>query len=227
MFILISELIDKKDSSEIVLDQIGAILIGESANQQTLAIADGQNPDDWRFRVFLERVFPWESFRGLDGKNDLAPIINVSYTGSNFGKESSNTFEAQKATGVYTIDCYASAGSSDDGEGGSIPGDMAAAYLAQNFIKLVRNILMASDYCYLGLRGLVWSRWVDAITMYKPQTDNLSVEQIHAARIDMQVTFSEFAPQYVAETLDYTAIDVYREETGELYLPAHYDYTQS
>ena len=70
---MIAELIDKQDNSEIVRDQIAAILATEVANQQALATADGKDPADYKLRIYTERSNPWEAF--LNDQTDCKRVV--------------------------------------------------------------------------------------------------------------------------------------------------------
>jgi len=221
----ITTLIDKQDTSEIVRDEIAAILVAEVAGQKALALADAKDPREWELRVFLERNNPWGSF--LDPKTeqlDNPPIVNVSLDSVNYEPRASNVIERQKGTGTYHIDCYGYGLSEDDFSAGHTPGDERAALEAQRAVRLVRNILMAGYYTYLGpgLRGTVWKRWMNGVTMFQPQIDNRAVQNIVAARLALQVEFNEFSPQVVGDTIDLVSATVKRQETGEVYFVANY-----
>jgi hypothetical protein len=212
---LISELITKVDNAEIIRDQIAAILAVELANQQLLS---GGQPQP---RVFIERANPWGQFLDVESP-PAAPVINVWWDSSTFEEATSNVVERQKAEAVYNIDCYAGAPSSDVQAGGHIPADEQAARETQRTVRLARNILMAGHYTYLGLRGLVWKRFPQTISMFQPQIDNRGAVRVMAARLALQVHFSEFSPQVTGEPLELLMIEVNRKETGELLLRAQY-----
>lgn len=219
----ITTLIDKKDNFEIIRDQIAAILVLESTSQQALAVLAAKDPKEWKLRVFTERSNPWELFQ--DANAEQTPIINVWYGSSNFDKKSSNAMERQHSASVYNIDIYALGVSRDIPGGGHTPGDEDAAFRVQAAIKLVRNMLMASIYTYLDLRGLVWGRWPQSVNVFQPQVEGKELQQVIGARIVMAVDFNEFSPQFEPETLEFVAIDVKRTEDGEIILEADYDYT--
>jgi hypothetical protein len=212
---LIPEIIvDKIDNAEIIRDQIAAILTVELANQ---AVLSGQPQP----RVFIERSNPWGQF--LEPEQPPAqPLINVWWDSSVFNESQSNVVERQKAEAVYHIDCYGAAPSSDVQGGGHLPGDEQAAREAQRTVRLARNILMAGAYTYLGLRGLVWKRFPQTISMFQPQIDNRAAMRVVAARLALQVHFNEFSPQIVGEELETLMIEILRKETGELLLRAQY-----
>ena len=216
-------LIDKFDNFEIIRDQIAAILKIEITSQQALATAAAKDPDDWKLRIFAERSNPWEQYLN-DPEADPSPIVNIWFDNSNFDQSGSNIAERQKTEAVFNIDCYGYGVSEDDGAGHK-PGDREAAFEVQKALRLVRNILMAAEYTYLGLRGSVWQRWPQAITVFQPQIDGRQVQQIVGARLAFRVVFNEFSPQVVAETLELLSVDVKRTEDGEIVLEADYDYT--
>lgn len=220
---MIAELIDKMDNFEIIRDQIAAILATEVANQMQLATDGGKNPDDWKLRIFSERSNPWEQL--LNEQADRSPIVNVWFDNSNFDPAASNISERQKTEGVFNIDCYGYGISSDEVGGGHNPGDKEAAFEVHKALRLVRNILMAAEYTYLGLRGVVWQRWPQSITVFQPQLDGRQMQQLVGARLAFRVVFNEFSPQVPAETLELVSVDVKRTEDGEIVAEADYDYT--
>ena len=219
----ISALIDKQDGFEIVRDQIGAILAIETQSQMALAIAAGKDPLDWKLNVYLERANPWEQW--LNDQSDRSPIINVWWDNSNYDGKASNISERQKSETVYNIDCYGFGLSSDDGATGHLPGDRAAAFDAARAVRLCRNILMAAEYTYLGLRGLVWKRWPQSITSFQPQQEVNQAQQIVGARISFRVEFNETSPQVPAEVLELLSISIDAAEDGQLLVEADYDYS--
>ena len=220
---MINELIDKQDNVELVRDQIAAILATEIANQQVLATAAAKDPDEWKLRIFKERSNPWEQW--LNDQSDKSPIVNVWFDNSNYDPKASNAIERQKTEAVYNIDVYGYGISSDVVGGGHEPGDRDAALEVQKALRLIRNILMAGEYTYLGLRGLVWSRWPQSITIFQPQLDARQMQQIVGARLAFRVEFNEFSPQVQSVPLEFVSIDVKRAEDGEIVVEADYDYT--
>jgi len=224
---VISELIDKQDTFEIVRDRIATILVTEVANQQILATAAGKDPNQWKLRVFTERANPWEQFQGgEDGvATDGTPLVNVWYDNSNFDPGASNVVGRQKTEAIFNVDCYGYGRSANVVAGGYKAGDEEAAFEVQRALRLVRNILMAAEYTYLGLRGLVWQRSPQSVTIYQPQIDSRTVQQIVAARLSFRVTFNEFSPQVPPVTLETINTTVLRTEDGEIVIEADYDYT--
>jgi len=222
---VIPELIDKQDNFEIIRDQIAAILATEIANQMTLATAAGKDPDDWNLKIFVERSNPWEKYLNVTECADISvPIVNVWYDNSNFDQKSSDIVERQTSKSIFNIDCYGYGRSSNEQAGGHSAGDKNAALAVQKAVRLVRNILMAGEYTYLGLRGVVGMRWPQSITVFQPQIDARTIQQIVGARIALHVSFNEFSPQVVGEDLELVSTQVTRQEDGEVFINADYVY---
>jgi len=222
---VLATLIDKQDNVEVIRDQIAAILVAEVANQMALATLAAKDPDDWKLRIFTERSNPWEQF--LDPNKagfDDSPLVNIWVDNMNYDPKASNVMQRQKTEAVYNIDCYGYGRSKDDGATGHIPGDREAAFEVQRALRLVRNILMAAENTYLQLRGLVWTRWPQSITIFQPQLDSHTVQHVVGARFAFRVEFNEFSPQVVPETLELLSVDVIRAEDGEIVLEADYSY---
>ena len=220
----IDTLILKSDTFEIVRDQIAAILVAEVANQMALATAAAEDPDDWKLRIFTERSNAWEQFLNLTDATDLSPLVNVWYDNGSFPENKGNTVERQAHEATYNLDCYGVAVSADVPVGGHAPGDREAAFEVQRTIRLVRNILMAAVNTYLQLRGIVWQRWPQSITVFQPQIDNQAIQHIVGARIALRILFNETSPQVDSEILEKVAVDVRRTEDGQIVLEADYQY---
>jgi hypothetical protein len=223
---LITELIESQTNRARVRDQIGAILLVELANQQTLATAASEDPRLWALRVYLERANPWEEFIDAPDQLDAPPIVNVAFDNVGLEMAASNTVERQKGTAVYNIDCYGYGVSADVPDGGHELGDEQAAIEAERASGIVQRILMAGAYTYLGFaRGanqVVWRRWVQSVTSFQPQIDSRPVPRVQAVRVALQVEFSEFSPQVQGQPLELIHVSVKRKETGELYFAAQY-----
>jgi hypothetical protein len=220
------ELIDKLDTFEIVRDEVAAILLLETTQQQALAVATLPTPRDpypWAFRVFTERMNPWGEFLDLPtdtGPLPILPLVNVWWSGITFDKSASNVVERQKGTSTINVDCYAYATSEDILGGGHKPGDENAQRAVQRVVRLVRNILMAGQYTYLGLQGTVWTRWIHGIEIFEPPVDVRSAQRIGAARITLHVDHSEFSPQVGGVPLELISTTVERGDTGQIYFTA-------
>jgi hypothetical protein len=215
-------LIDKRDNFEIIRDQIASLLVAEISNQQTLATLALKNPDDWNLRIFSERSNAWEIW--LNDQSDTTPIVNVSFDVSNVDGLSSDPMRKQKTNATFNIDCYGIGISSDEPLSGHVLGDEKAAREAHRAIRLVRNILMAAENTYLQMRGIVGERRNSSIEIFQPQRGDDGMQQIIAARMQLEVKFNEFVDQYLPQTLEYVAIDVIALDDGQLILETDYTY---
>jgi len=218
---MLTALIDKQDNFEIVRDQIASLLALESKNQGALATKDGQDPADFTFRMFIERVNPWESFSNED---DISPIVNIWFDSSNYDQAASDIVERQASQTTYNIDIYGYGTAESDPNGGQFMGDEMAARESQRAYRLVRNILMAAENTYLQLQGTVWQRWPQSVNNFQPQFDNQAVERVQAVRLVLAVTFNEFSPQVDSVELELLSVLVNRAEDGELLVQADFEY---
>jgi hypothetical protein len=211
---LIDTLLSTPDTGEVVRDQIAAILALELARQVELGLTPAP-------RVFLERSNPWGQL--LETPVDESPIVNVWFDTAAFDGTASNITDRQKCDATFNIDVYAFGTASEDGAGHT-PGDEAAALAVRKMLRLVRQILMAEPYTYLGLpRGTVWKRWPQTLSMFQPQTDDRSAVNIVAGRLALVVSFNEHAPRLDGPALEIVGLTIKRKETGEVYFSAEYD----
>lgn len=219
---MITELIDKQDTFEIVRDRLAAIIATESAEQQTLAMTAGKDPQQWALAVYTERSNPWDD----EGVNDEV-IVNVWFESAAPDDRASNTVERQTMIGQFNIDVVGF-GVSRATLTGHDPGDEAAARAAARGLRLVRNILMSSYYTYLGadLRGTVGQRWVSNVTSFQPQATSRESTQSVGARLTMSVRYDEFSPQYPPVQLEYMANQITRAPDGRLLVQVDFDFTQ-
>jgi len=220
----IPALIDKYDTCETIRDQIAGILAVESARQQVLATAAGKSSALWKLNVYTERSNAFDQW--LLSQTDRTPIVNVVFDSASFDATASNAHERQKADGVFHVDVFGLGVAANKSAGGHTLGDEAAALEAQRAARLVRNILMAAPYMYLGLRGTVWRRWISSVTLYQPSRSDNAIQQVCAARIALEVQYNEFSPQYTAVDLEDLLIKIKRAEDGAVVLvEAEYDST--
>jgi len=220
---MIQELINKQDNFELVGQKIVDILKTEIENQKTLALANGSNPLDWNLRIFYERSNAWEQY--LNNTVIETPIVNVWLDNSSYNRNDSNEIEYQTAESTYNIDVYGYGKASADGSGGQNAGDLQASLNLFRAIRLVRNIIMASNYTYLDMRGVVSRRWPESISIFQPQLDNVNMQQIVGSRLALRVQYLEFSPQYTGESIEEIFATVISKETSEVLLEAEYDYT--
>lgn len=218
---MIPTLIDKSDTFEAVRDKIAQILVDESFNQQSLAIAAGRNPEGWKLRVYTERSQPWQAWY-IDGvPTDRSPIVNVWYDNGSFDANSGDVISKQIHRATYNIDCYGLGVAVDTVEGHD-PSDELAAKEAQRTVRLVRNILMSGVNTRLGLTGIVFRRWVSSISIFQPNlSDNPSFDVV-GARLSFAVDFHEIAPQVEGQPLELISINLTRASDGSILAEADY-----
>jgi len=231
---LVDSLIDKQDNSEIIRDQIAAILLYNSQEQEIFAAAAAQDPNLYKLQVFTEASDPYEKWLNIGDDNDFSfsdidssPIVNVWYQSGSFDMSASNTVDRQKCTGSFNVDVYGLGVSEADSGAGHISSDKAAALEAQRAMRLVRNILLASVNTYLLLRKTVWRRWPNSIEFFQPQLDQVSVQNIVAGRLSLGVEFNEFAPEITPVPLEEVGLVVKRAEDGSIYFEADYEDLQN
>jgi hypothetical protein len=222
----IDHLIDKQDGFEIVRDKIAAILLAESASQSLLAEEADKDPNQWLLRVFVERSNPWEEFLDLPGTEEnptfAAPIVNVSVDSLSYDMSHGNVVERQRCAGTFNIDCFGYGVAANVEAGGHEAGDQAAALACQRTVRLVRNILMSATYTYLGdqrkANQFIWRRWLPSVQFYQPQLEGRAMQQVMAARMQLQVEFNEVSPQVTGAPLEVLTVSVKKAPNGELVL---------
>lgn len=144
----IDTLIDWLDGYEIVTAQIVEILRVEVENQKTLAAAAGEDPDLWDLKILEERHKPLDDWQNPTAGQFYPPIVNVWFDqGSE--KEKGSSLANPKGSGTFNIDCYG-LGIARSTALGHRAADEQAAKEAKRAARLVRNILMAEHYTYLG-----------------------------------------------------------------------------
>jgi len=222
----IVELIDKDDTFELVRDELAAILVVESANQEALASAADKDPRLWKLDVFSETTNPWQAFIDApQSQKDVTPIINIWYDAWNTDRGRSNNVKRQQGPAIFNIDCYGyGVSSADETSAGHVLGDAKGAKEAQRALKLVRNILMHGAYTYLGFQGqdLVAGREVSAINTFQPNIEGREIEKVHGVRLALSVSINELSPQVVPTTLDLISILVKRQSDGKVILEADF-----
>ena len=220
----IQALIDQPAGFEIVADNIAQILANESVSQQALAAAAGSDPLLWELRVFKDRARAWEiGLNNISPENLTPPIVNVWFDNSNFEKSMGNVVKRQQPTSLVNIDVYGYGLAKDDpNSAGHFAGDERAANTAHRGTRLVTQILMAANYTYLLLRGMVGQRWIQNLTSFQPQIDSRQALTVWAVRVTLAVSHNELRPQIEAtDTLSCIHLDLEQGETGEVLAQLH------
>jgi hypothetical protein len=227
---LITELITGQDGHEIITEAVSNLLAVEIAEQQVLAVNDGQDPDLWKAHVYRNRVKPFDE--PVDGE-DTTPIINVWFQNAAFNKDGS-TVRANRGDGTWNIDIYGF-GKSKDTPTGHTPGDETAKDQVDRWLGLVRRILMSAQYTYLGsprandgvnpstYQQYCWGRWVDGITAFQPELETRAAVTTVGSRLALGVHYLVDSPQFKGEVFDILATSVFREEDGRLLVEVHTD----
>lgn len=217
-------LIDKQDTREVIRDQIAKLLLEESAAQQVHAVQAGKPPTKWNLRVFTNRTNPWDLYIASPDNEtvDARPIVNIHFENANVDRGASNVVASQTYNGIFNIDVYGY-GVASDAPTGHIPGDHMASLEADSALTIVRNILMAAEYTYLGIPDTVDERMAETFDFFRPPIDERGAVQVHAHRMRLNVRYREFAPVATGQPLEEIGVAVSRKETGEVYLNATYD----
>lgn len=222
---LVQSLIDKQGTLRAVRDQVAAIILGNSANQQALAESAGKDPKPWKLRVFVDRTDCSGEYTSNDDDEDApqrdpTPIVNVQFDETEYDKKRGTPTQHQQADATFCIDIYG-CGVATDTTDGHAPGDAAAADEALRAYMLVFNFLMSDVCSNLGLPGIVGDHWPEKFKLLAVppgDRDKPRVERVAVGRLELSVSFVEFAPQYEAPLLETVTGTVKRKETGELYL---------
>lgn len=210
-------LITELDSFEIVRDKIAEILALETVLQQNQATAEGLDPEGWRFRVYKERMRPWDIYRD---SSDKSPIVNVWYDSDSTDKGKSNNRTQWHHTGRYNVDCIAYAVSEETATG-HMPGDEAAALAAHKIGRIVRRILVHNKYDNFGLSEVVWDRWLSDRQSFKP-TDK-GAQNVRGFRLAFDVEYNEaitLQPENLIELID---VNFLHEPNGQVMARLRYE----
>lgn len=213
-------LIDKLDSFEIVRDRIALILANESAAQQVLATAAAEDPLLWTLTVYTERHFPIETWlnAGPALTTATAPIVSVWMESSNTVPDASSVSGQREIFEVtYNLDVMARGVNANNVAGGYDPADRAARLNCHAAVRLVRNILTATENRYLGLRStIVWGNPVFENMDMGPADlgDTEPSFAVWNCRCRFKVKMTETAPEFTDfDTLNLVRVDV-SDDTG-------------
>lgn len=226
----LQELIDLEspDNLERVRDRIAEILLTEQESQQAKALALGKGPELWALRLFVEASNCWGMFQATnEGETDAegideTPIVNVCFDRTEYDRKRSAPTTRQQADATYYIDIYATATTRESSDGHE-PGDRAARIRVQQTYGYIRRILMAGPNANLQMVKVVGDHWPQAFEMFWPDKADLDkghTENVACGRVKLDVSFLEFAPEYVGQPLTELFVGVKRKETGELYFNA-------
>ncbi len=203
---VINTLICDQDKVELVRDQVAAILALELENQYSLAVeAALENARDYKVRLFIENERPYDAA----GEKNNFPFVNVMLEAATPSAKNSRV-DYQETTAVYGIYCYAVGNFY-----GGVSDDRLAGIKAWMLARLVRNILMAGEYTYLGLRKTVFSRNITKIESGKDAGMPDAAMAVSVIRITLEVVVNERSPQAAGvemEPISFTCTS----DTGEI-----------
>ncbi len=212
----IKELLQTKDNSEKIRDQIAAILKMELLKQATLADESPiENKGDFDISVYLENARPWELTSDNQEENPF-PLVNVCL--AEIGEDQAKpgaTVGKNKYTGIYYVDCYGCGNNQPEGSEEYISDDSLSALRAWQTARIVRNILMSGFYAYLGMQGDVMRRKITKITTIMPPIAE-SALSVTACRIVLEVDFFEIAPE--GDGVNFEGISFVSKNDGEVTL---------
>lgn len=187
----IKSLIVNPDNIEKIRDRVSAILKIECAAQYEMA-QEAQAPDaaDYRIGVWQEKTRPWQINYDAEKKNPF-PLVNVSLMGFHADNPGGPAVGQKKYAGELYLDCYASGEftleESDDTD---------SARKAWKVGRIIRNILSAEQYSYLGLRGIVRDfRIVEGKTGDPRNANENSAQSVTICRLVLSVNYFEDSPQ--------------------------------
>ena len=217
---MIEELIPQPQAFELVRDRIAEIIAAETMQQQALAMTAGADPSAYALRVFTERANPIGEWTFTDEGEDERPIVNVMFKSLSIGGMDGDVVRRQSYDATYDIDCYGYAIAFEDEYGATHSADEFSAREAQRAAGLVRAILMAGPYTYLGVpRGagqLVGKRWITSVTAFERQADERTVQSVQGVRISLSVRVNEVSPQVIGDPFEGYGIEILRAANGEI-----------
>lgn len=183
----IDTLLNTPDNVEIIRDQICGILAIELDNQYELAKQAGDPvADDYNIKVHQEETEPWSITTESDSK--AFPLVNVCLQDVSAQAGSTST-DKRASRASFNLDCYCSGSFNGDGTGGR-----HAVTKAWKAARVIRNIIDAASYTYLGLRGIVTSRQIQSIETGLPNLNDASIN-VCICRIRLVVDYYEHSPQ--------------------------------
>lgn len=208
---MIGQLIDTPDNSEIVRDAIVLLLQSEADNQVAIATTDGKtDPTLWALDVYRENAQPVDM---IDDNVTHVPIVSVRLGDMQIDAGSTQQDKFTYTT-TYLIDILGGAKAS-----ATTNADTAAMLVVNRGVRLVRNILAASEYTRIGIpngQKLIGKRSIESINYYTPDTTTGTVKAAGCQiRLDLKIV--ETSPQTQGEILDLVEVTTNRNGTEDTY----------
>ena len=178
----INTLLSEPDNIEVVRDTVAAILAIELENQYALAVeAEDANVRDYKVGVYVENDDPIQQ---VNSDNNPFPLVNISIDSTDADK-GSTTVNKHNMTAKIMLDVYATGNTSGSEDAGT-----KASLKAWKTARLVRNILGAEPYTYLGLQGIVTGRDLTSFQAGEP-ANSTSAIRVKMVRVTLEVTYIE------------------------------------
>lgn len=205
-------------------DRIGEILLTERDSQKNLALADSADPLLWDFRVFSQQRDPIDCYTSAppNGSPDASPIVNVAILSESLNekggfRELINPYNAQFRITAFG---YGIAEATEDGHRSA---ELVAQDEAERAIGLARAILLAGNYRHLWVDGDPRKRHVRNRRVSQLQYEDTSIDEssnyyIQAISMLLIVDLDEVVRQVDGEAFESIAVNVRREDNGELFL---------
>jgi hypothetical protein len=217
---VLTELVPYSSNTQVVIDQIAAILVNELANQQALAPINGGNAQDYDIRVYNDRFNPLDQF-----KNDKRSLVNIELSDDSTQTNVTATYGKQQESVTINLYVYA-VGVAQETPTGHIPADRAAAEKVKRDRNVINRILKADINENLQLpRTVVNSVIIQSGQYLMPDFDNRDFGPIVAMRISVSCNIIEQSMINNGVPLESIVIDIEKDDTGLVYTTLEYDYT--
>ena len=155
---------------ELIRDSIGVILATEIANQKLLTSNN-----------LFDAVTYLERFVAFDPTE--LPAINVVYNDTKFTNQD---MVSQTGENTYYIDVVTSAEDSS-----TMRGDKQASINCHKLLGVIRTILSAGEYRFLGLaQGIVQTKTISSISISQPSSNSDSLHVI-SGRLEIKIKANE------------------------------------
>lgn len=178
----INTLLSEPDNIEVVRDTVAAILAIELENQYELAVeAEDANARDYKVGVYVENDDPLQQ---VNAESNPFPLVNVTID-STEKDGGSTSVNKHNMTAKILLDVYATGNTASAEDAGT-----KASLKAWKTARLVRNILGAEPYTYLGLRGVVEGRDFESFQAGEPRNSTSAI-RVKMVRITLEVTYVE------------------------------------
>jgi len=217
----LTDLIDLSSNPiQLVIDKVSEILVNETANQQSLATAEGKDPELYKFRVFADRFNPFDNMR-----EDRTPLVSIKESDDSKKLSVSGNHGKQQKLLTLNIDCFG-VGKAEQTAEGHRPADLDASQDCRRLANLVNKILKADINENLQLdRKIVNSVNIVSEQYLEPDFDSRQLGPVVVKRITLQCNVMDLPEINHGVELQCILVDIERSDSGEIYASCEYDYT--